>query len=323
MPCYHPVKVWPALHGGRPVYSPSHSYAGAAPFHIPCNGCIGCNAARAAEWKVRLLLEARFHECASFATFTYANEHLPEDYSLSRRTVQLLNKRLRNAFGPFRFFFVGEHGDGANSTHRPHYHAIFFGLPIRDAVPMEVSQSGLPQWESAALSAAWGMGRVTLGEFSGASASYIAGYVHKKLGRRADDERYRLVHPVTGEVCQVQPEFSQMSRRPGIGMQWFRRFEDTDARSDFLISLGGRKAAMPSYFRELVDARREAVALDAFGRLPPGRLLNDFELFDILRKRDRLVEARLRVEDFTPDRLGVREEAHRLRTAGFARGNVR
>jgi hypothetical protein len=263
------------------------------------------------------LLEARFHASACFVTFTYANEHLPADYSLSKREAQLLLKRIRARFpdDALRYFLIGEHGDSEGGTRRPHYHAILYGLNIDDAAEIEPSGGGHRQWESPALSACWGKGRVTVGEFSGGAASYTAGYVHKKLGRRADDAAYLLAHPLTGEVFRVRREFALMSRRPGIGLQWYREFSDTDALAD-TIRRDGRIVAMPGYFRDLRDAERKAV-LDAkaaaAGAFGTSRLFTEFEFEKLLRQR---------AADLTPERLAVREEAHRLRTASLSRGGA-
>lgn len=87
-----------------------------------------------------------------------------------------------------RFFLVGEYGD---FSQRPHYHAALFGLG-RDQE--EIVQK------------AWPFGFIYLGDLTKDSASYIAGYVTKKMTKKHDPR-------LKGRY----PEFARMSLRPGIG----------------------------------------------------------------------------------------------------------
>lgn len=137
------------------------------------------------------MLEACLHQSCCFVTLTYSPEHLPSDGSLSSEAVQLWLKRLRKAIHPIkvRYFLVGEYGD---DSFRPHYHAAMFGIGREFQEIMTQT---------------WGLGFVHVGDLTMSSASYIAGYVTKKMTAK-DDER------LNGRY----PEFARMSRDPGIGV---------------------------------------------------------------------------------------------------------
>lgn len=138
-------------------------------------------------WTARLLLEQQQHPSSCFLTLTYRD---PAPVELRPRDTQLFMKRLRKRLSfPVRFFLVGEYGD---QTFRPHYHAALFGV-----------DPGFAPW----IEEAWGLGFIHVGELNRNSAQYLAGYVTKKMTSE-EDPRLDGRHP----------EFSRMSRRPGIGV---------------------------------------------------------------------------------------------------------
>lgn len=110
------------------------------------------------------------------------------------------------------------------ATRRPHYHLILFALELPDLCEPSKTQSGFVQYKSPSLERVWSdretgtlRGFVDVSYADRGAFSYVAGYVHKKLGNPKDAADYMRVHPVTGEVLQVRPEFARMSRKPGIG----------------------------------------------------------------------------------------------------------
>lgn len=155
-----------------------------------CGQCTPCRLNRRRLWASRIMLESRVHEFNSFWTFTYDESHLPSDGSLRPRDVQLFLKRLRIYLGDrvCRYYFVGEYGD---ISQRPHYHAALFGVSEVEA--QRVAQI-------------WALGYVAAGSLTWQSASYIAGYVTKKLTKKDDPA-----------LAGRYPEFARMSLRPGIG----------------------------------------------------------------------------------------------------------
>lgn len=155
-----------------------------------CGQCMPCRVNRRRLWTHRILLESFMHEKSCFVTLTYDKEHLPEGNTLVPADLRNFFKRLRLRIAPhrIRYFGVGEYGE---NTSRPHYHAAVFGLGEED---------------SSEITSAWGKGHTLTGSLTKDSAQYICGYVTKKLTKLGD--------PLLGGRF---PEFSRMSRRPGIG----------------------------------------------------------------------------------------------------------
>jgi len=171
-----------------------------------CGQCLPCRINRKRIWSHRITLEARSHGENTFATLTYDDTHLPADLSLVPRHAITFLKRLRKAYSParLRYYLVGEYGD---QTQRPHYHAALFGFPNCTYGLSRYSKSRTiccPTCEI--VKTAWGYGHIQLGEVNEFSASYISGYVTKKMTEKTD-ERLHGRHP----------EFARMSNRPGIG----------------------------------------------------------------------------------------------------------
>ena len=98
---------------------------------VPCGKCIECRIHQRKEWSLRLLHEMAYHERSVFLTLTYSDENLPDDLSISKRHLQLFLKRLRKQSGRkgIKYFATGEYGE---STQRPHYHAIVFGVGLQE-----------------------------------------------------------------------------------------------------------------------------------------------------------------------------------------------
>lgn len=162
------------------------------------------------------MLEAALHGENTFVTLTYDEDHLPEGATLVPAHLRDFLKRLRKSYEPrrLRFFGVGEYGD---RTERPHYHLALFGFPN---CAFGLTRSIRPGRSCCAacdaIDAAWGNGGVMLGELTDASASYVAGYVLKKL-TSPDDARLAGRHP----------EFSRMSNRPGLGADMMHEVAST------------------------------------------------------------------------------------------------
>lgn len=300
MPCLCPRDVWPAPPGAenrRPVSSPRRSYAGAKAFSIPCGQCAGCRLAKRAEFALRCVHEASLHEAACFVTWTYDDEHLPADLSLSVRVMQKTMKRLRNHVGGLRFATRGEYGD---KNGRPHYHSLLFGEDFRaDRYPWSRSETGGLQYRSPTLEKVWPFGHVLVSDFTFQTAGYVAGYVQKKLNGPPLEASLlrRSIDAATGEIREwkVAREFLLASTKPGLGAGWFERFKSDAFPSDFLIFEGKRVPVPRYYLKKLSEAERlEVVAA---------------------RKR----KAALHAENNGDSRLLVRNELAELRAARFKR----
>ena len=201
-----------------------------------------------------MMHEAQMHRVNSFVTLTYDQVHLPVDRSLDVRHFQLFMKRLRKARSPqkIRFYHCGEYGP---QTLRPHYHAALFGCDFPDQVEVDGgSKSGEQMWSSAELTSIWGKGLTTVQPLTFETAAYVAGYIiGKAQGLEASRRALERVDPVTGETWEVAPEYSTMSRRPGIGSRWLEEYQDDVYPHDFVVRSGGAKLAPPKFYDKKID----------------------------------------------------------------------
>ena len=117
MPC-----ITPYIATNKPQYSGA--------YHIPvrCGTCPDCLAHRRREWLFRLEIELNRATSAYFVTYTYDEEHVPEDkdtgyYILHYPDMQKYWKRVRKAQpdANIKHITVGEYGTIGK---RPHYHSI-------------------------------------------------------------------------------------------------------------------------------------------------------------------------------------------------------
>lgn len=225
---------------------------------IPCGQCIGCRIDYSREWANRMMLEIESHKSASFITLTYDEEHVPlsqyvdengeiqTSLTLRKRDFQLFMKRLRKAVEPFyiRFYACGEYG---STTARPHYHAIIYGYDFPDKKLWKTSRDGFPQFRSEMLERVWPFGHSMVCDVSWNTCAYVARYVtKKKKGFEKDFYTY----------FNIVPEFSLMSRRPGIGREYYDLHKDEiyqRCELYFKTMKGGIKSKPPRYFDKLYD----------------------------------------------------------------------
>lgn len=225
------------------VFSPPLSFSG-LPLKLPCGQCVGCRLEKSRQWAVRCLHENKMHETSCFVTLTYSDDYLPDGGTLVKRDLQLFMKRLRKSrHEKVRFYACGEYGE---TTFRPHYHLLLFGIDFPDKRLCKRDARGLEYFSSAELGEVWPYGRNVIGAVTFESAAYVARYVMKK---------------VTGDAAEYhyggrEPEFVLMSRRPGIGATWLERNGAEVYKHDSVI-VRGVEARPPRYYDkkyELVDA---------------------------------------------------------------------
>lgn len=277
MACFRPLAAY-RLDDGKIVFS-CRSGEDREELLLPCGSCDGCRLERSRQWAVRCMHECQLHENNSFLTLTYDDEHLPENGSLRHRDWQLFAKRLRRAYGPFRFFMAGEYG-GIHG--RPHFHACVFGVGFSDRKLLCTGDSGSDLYESASLSKLWRSGFASVGDVTFESAAYVARYTLKKVG--SDVERLGIVDYSTGEVSVRRAEYARMSLRPAIARDWWSKYSGDVKRRGDVVSRG-RSMRPPRYYDKLLE-------------LEDPDLLEEF-------KADRL--SKVRLEDGTPERLAVQE----------------
>ena len=166
------------------------------------------------------------HVDASFITLTYNDDNLPYDInsprpSLCKRDVQLFMKRLRKRFPEkeIRFYLCGEYGE---RTLRPHYHCIIFGHTFSD---IDFHRS------SALLRSLWTFGNNYVGSCTANSIQYVAGYVTKKFVNKKRDT--------------ITPEFTLMSRKPGIGFYAINSYEQLFNNSASIVDYFNKNGILP------------------------------------------------------------------------------
>lgn len=189
--------------------------------------------------------EAQEHPCNAFLTLTYDDEHLPPDGGLQMQDFQNFMKRLRKFYSsPLRYFHCGEYGEKLS---RPHYHAAVFGLHLDDQQLFTTTPNGDKLYISDNLTKLWTHGHATVGELTQASAAYIARYVIKKVNGPEKLDHY--TNKETGVICS--PEYITMSRRPGIGSSWFKKYSSDVYPSDNVIVNGYAKKPPRYYDKQL------------------------------------------------------------------------
>lgn len=227
MSCYHPLNA--VVLGTKPNgklnikilknsdftwQDPDYEY-----IKIPCGHCIGCRLKYSRVWADRCMAEASYYDNNVFLTLTYDNEHLPEPlegsnvHPLVKRDLQLFMKRLRKRLPDqkIRFFACGEYGSPEKSF-RPHYHLILFNCKLDDIELLVKNEREFRYYTSKIISDCWKYGFHIITKVNWSTCAYVARYVVKKqTGKGAEIyEKYNF-----------PPEFSLMSRKPGIGKQFF------------------------------------------------------------------------------------------------------
>ncbi|AXH77265.1 MAG: replication initiator protein [Microviridae sp.] len=232
--------------GKRSLVFNSRSGFSDLPVIIPCGMCLGCRIQRARTWALRCVHESKGHTFNSFVTLTYDDQNLPGNEAIEKLTLQRFFKRLRKAGFVFRYFAAGEYGSASN---RPHYHVIFFGIDFHEDRRLYKKSETGNLYTSEQLTKIWGFGHAVIANFNYTTAQYVAKYIiGKKLGKDASDHpAYQRLDVSTGEIFQVSPEFVLMSRRPGIGSEWYDKYSTDAFPSDFLIH-DGKKFSVPKYY---------------------------------------------------------------------------
>lgn len=284
MSCYKPLLALPTQEltsSGKRKFVPVGAYERYKDFDpfiafpgaikIPCGQCRGCRMQNMREWADRMIIELDHSKKAVFLTLTYNDDHIP--LILDRETGELVGtlckrdltnffKRLRKQFPDkeIRYYATGEYGE---HTKRPHVHIILFGFSLDDfnfnklADPehrfdiyySRVEWQGKNElgqdyyrcdWLSEAV---WQNGFVCLSDVSWKTCAYVARYVKKKdMG---------LVQDAFKSKKDIrEPEYSVMSRNPGIGMYYPKEHEDTFEKSVYYFNDqdGVTKVKMPGAF---------------------------------------------------------------------------
>lgn len=297
MACFHPLRAWRTrtgeIHFGK--NTPGE------PLQLPCGKCVGCRLDRSKMWAVRCVHEAQLHQANSFITLTYSDEHLPRrPTTLIPEHLRDFFKRLRHYTPPIRYYACGEYGD---KNWRPHYHALIFGFDFPDR-ELWSERGDIKVYRSGLLERVWKKGFCTVGELTPESAAYTARYTMKKVGGDQAPYYYSELDPYSGELVPIQPEFSRMSLKPGIGAEWFAKYHSDVFPDDFVV-LKGKRYRVPDYYDELFEREMVGPPHPAKGRVSA-----------IKDRRKARGEAS---PHNTPERLAVREKVTKAKISKLVR----
>lgn len=301
MPCFHPLSAyqsrWVRANGKRGIYFPNsvQNPSNFDPIQLPCGQCSGCRVERSRQWAIRCVHEAQLHKRNCFITLTFNDDHLPEDRSLNVRDFQLFMKRLRKKYGSnIRFFHCGEYGD---LRHRPHYHACLFNHDFDDRTLWKIN-NGVRLYRSAELESLWPYGFSSVGDVTFESAAYVARYIMKKINGDAAEDHYWYMDPETGEMFRQKPEYTTMSRRPGLATGWLEKFMPDVYPHDEIV-IRGKKMRPPRFY----DSKYQLMYPDEFLEL----------------KAKRMAKALENLDDNTQERLNVKEKVFNVKISRLKR----
>lgn len=275
MPCYHPLvgvdlgirkdsgKKLIRVLKGREINDWQRKQVSLLP--LSCGRCIGCRLERSRQWASRAVHEASLYPQNCFVTLTFREacpldgENIDPTVSLHKYHFQRFVKRLRRqmALGllikkrkdkkgyvpkyqspKIRYLHCGEYGENLG---RPHHHAIFFNFDPPDKLYWKTKE-GNRLYTSKLLEDLWSYGFVVIGDVSFESAAYVARYIEKKItGENAE-----------GYYDGRKPEYSTMSRRPGLGNDWFKKYTDDIFPKDFVV-IRGKRSNVPKYYNKLYE----------------------------------------------------------------------
>jgi hypothetical protein len=180
----------------------------------------------------------------------------------------------------------GEYGD---LQYRPHFHACIFNHDFSDKKFWKKTKSGSFLYTSNSLESLWPFGYSSIGDVTFESAAYCARYICKKVVGDEAKAHYldiAVVDESTGEVFEKKPEFTNMSRKPGIGYGWFEKYcKSTYSRDSVVVR--GREMKPPKYY----DSKYELLYPDRYVTIKAQRVSNALKY----------------AHDNTPERLAVRE----------------
>lgn len=284
---------------------------------IPCGQCISCRLNKSRDWANRVMCEASEYENNYFITLTYSDEYLPikriyneetgeiiTGFTLKKEDLEKFNHDLRQYWERkfkhtgIRYYECGEYGSSEN-TERPHYHCIIFNLPyLNDLKLYKANAIGDNLYTSETITKIWKKGYVVIGEVTWDSAAYVARYVMKKKYGKAADEYYRSQAKI--------PEFTTMSRMPGIGRNYY---EDNKMRiytTDEVFIKGRDKviSTKPSkYFDRLFEQDKPDLYKEIKKSREKKNILNTKLMYHNVKTVDNIQDQREKSELITKEQI--------------------
>jgi hypothetical protein len=300
MPCYTPISGYRSRHlnksGKRSiVFDLKKGYID-MPVTVKCGQCIGCKLEYSRQWAIRCLHEAQLYDDNCFITLTYNSENLPKDGSLIKHHFQDFIKRLRKHNEPkkIRYFMCGEYGE---KFARPHYHACLFNHDFTDKELWRSKQS-IKLYISPTLQKLWNKGFSTIGTVNFDTAAYVARYILKKqTGDMAESHYLSRFSKENGLLSHpIQPEYTTMSRRPGIATKWFNQYKKEIYPDDFIV-INGKKMPPPKFYQYLyeLDENNDIKSVKKRRKTLSIRRKDD-NTYDRLITREKIAKAKLKLK---------------------------
>lgn len=248
MPCFTPLRAWASITQRNPKtgkriirFRKVEFEGGTEEISVHCSSCEGCRIERARQWSIRCWNESSLYEDNIFITLTFASA-CPLDgtktdpiATLHLHHFQRFMKRLRKRFGKgVRYFHCGEYGEKFG---RPHHHACLFNFTLPD-LELHAIRRGNPCYTSKILSELWPHGIHEVGTVTLKSAAYVARYILKKVNFKNSYHHYE----------GRKPEYTTMSRRPGIGRDWIIKYQNDVYPDGTYVLEGGIKTLPPKAY---------------------------------------------------------------------------
>ena len=261
MSCTRKVPAWrstrPNENGKYPIlFGGGHRGEG---LFVPCQKCLHCRLARAADWGVRVEREASLYPESWFVTLTYDEENLPPLGHLVPEHAKQFVIDLRNrGYANLRTYGCAEYG---TQSLRPHYHLCLLNLSLpklHSYTPnlFKNSNNSHSYFTSPLLTDIWSKGSVLLAPLNFDTAAYTARYASKAFKQPLPPP---FINAQTGEIIEPLPAQAVcVSRRPGIGHEFVHKFSDQLFRDGYVIS-SGRRLPLSKYFLtqlEKIDPER-------------------------------------------------------------------
>lgn len=219
---------------------------------FPCGQCFECLHQKATGWVLRLEAEALQADSCAFLTLTYDDIFVPRtetnQLTLEPKDLTKWIKRLRYEIGktpkPIKYYAVGEYGE---NTYRPHYHGIFFNLPV-DYTKYHKDSDGNTH---TLFDQSWYMGKTHIGTGTSKSFQYVANYLQKKDVHKWNENDLRV------------PEFSRNSLGLGLSMVMNDDLSLTQMGLHLkkltkgYVTKNGYKKPLPRYYRDKIFSRAE------------------------------------------------------------------
>lgn len=283
---------------------------------VPCANCMECRIEYSKQWAFRCMKEANEYEDNIMLTLTYDDEHIPkskginketgeviESYTLNKKDHQDFMKRLRKKFEPqkIRFYMCGEYGEKKG---RPHYHIICFNLKVDDLKfhkwsNCDWSKEKNALYKSDTIQKIWGKGIVELNEVNYETCAYVARYVTKKIKGEKAPEYY--------ETKGQLPEYTCMSRNPGIGEKYFEKNKEKFENGEKIWQKTKKKvlAINPGrYFDKLLEKESP----EALEQLKKQRLEKSKEIMERI-----LIDTTLNKDDYREQKEALNAKYQKLK----------